>query len=311
MSFLPASTRTGILVGSWPLGMPAENNFYRRHAEQVERLGYDLLFHGDHLFMYNPNPDALAVLAHMAACTERVSLGTGVLLPALREPVVLAKQLATIDYLSNGRLIAGVGVGGEIEQEWKAMQVPREERGERTDEYLALMKELWSHRSVQFIGRFRSVNGVEGTPKPVQAGGPPIWVGGRSDAALRRAARHDGWCAYAMTPRRIREGIQALEKLGRPKPGFRVSYVMFAYVDDDEAQARATAGRVLGKRYAQDFERLLGPICAIGTPDYVRSRVREYVEAGVQDILFVPQAPAEQYPAQIERLAELLELGRR
>jgi probable F420-dependent oxidoreductase len=302
-----AGPRLGILTGSWPLGMPADGGFYRDLAQQVEGLGYDLLFHGDHLFMYNPNPDALVVLSHMAACTRRVLLGTGVLLPALREPAVMAKQVATLDYLSGGRFVLGVGVGGEVEQEWAAMQVPRETRGARTDEYLELMQQLWSGEPVEHQGRFRSIAGVRGTPAPHRPGGPPIWVGGRGEASLRRATRHQGWFPYAMSPRRVREGVTALKAMMGTLPAdYRIAYVLFAYVDEDEARAKAMAGRVLGKRYAQDFDKLLGPICAIGTPAHVAARVQEYRDAGAQDIIIVPQAPAEEYPQQIERLARVL-----
>ena len=310
MKATPIGHRTGILTGSWPLGMPSAGSFFRDLAQQVEGLGYDLLFHGDHLFMYNPNPDALVVLSHMAACTKRVVLGTGVLLPALREPAVMAKQIATLDYLSEGRFVLGVGVGGEVEQEWNAMQVPRETRGARTDEYLALMQALWSGEVIDHQGRFRSVCGVRGTPAPSQAGGPPVWVGGRGDASLRRAARHQGWFPYAMSPRRVREGIATLTAMmGSIPEDFRTAYVLFAYVDDDEMRAREMAGRVLGKRYAQDFDKLLGPICAIGTPAQVATRVAEYRDAGAQDIIIVPQAPAEEYPQQVERLARVLGLS--
>lgn len=309
MNATPIGHRTGILTGSWPLGMPVAGGFFRDLAQQVEGLGYDLLFHGDHLFMYNPNPDALVVLSHMAACTKRVVLGTGVLLPALREPAVMAKQIATLDYLSDGRFVLGVGVGGEVEQEWNAMQVPRETRGARTDEYLALMQALWSGDVVDHHGHFRSIAGVRGTPAPRQAGGPPVWVGGRGDASLRRAARHQGWFPYAMSPRRVREGVATLSAMmGTIPDAFRIAYVLFAYVDDDEMRAREMAGRVLGKRYAQDFDKLLGPICAIGTPAQVAARVAEYRDAGTQDIIIVPQAPAEEYAEQVERLARALGL---
>ena len=190
------------------------------------------------------------------------------------------------------------------------MQVPRETRGIRTDEYLELMQKLWSGEIVEHAGQFRTVVGVRGTPAPVQHGGPPVWVGGRGDASLRRAIRHQGWFPYAMSPRRVREGIEALKQMagGGLPAGFRIAYVLFAYVDDDEANAKAMAGRVLGKRYAQDFDRLLGPICAIGTPEQVARRAQEYRDAGAEDIIIVPQAPAEEYPQQIERLANVLEI---
>lgn len=312
MSDATPGQRYGILTGTWPLGMPGAGSFYRDLAQQVEGLGYDLLFHGDHLFMYNPNPDALVALSYMAACTRKLLLGTGVLLPALREPAVMAKQIATLDYLSGGRFVIGVGVGGEIEQEWNAMQVPRETRGARTDDYLDLMRKLWSGDTVEHHGRFRTLSGVSGSPAPVQSGGPPIWVGGRGAASMKRAAQYQGWFPYAMSPRRVREGVSALTNMmGVLPPGYRIAYLLFAYVDADEARAKAMAGRVLGKRYAQDFERLLGPICAIGTPEHVAARVQEYRDAGAQDIIIAPQASAEEFPEQIERLARALGIGAR
>jgi probable F420-dependent oxidoreductase len=308
----PASgiARFGFMTGSWPLGMPPDGGFYRGFAAQVEGLGFDLLFSGDHLFMHNPNADALALLAAYGGATSRVLLGTGVLLPALREPVVTAKQLATIDYLSQGRLIAGIGVGGEIEQEWRAMEVPREQRGARTDEALELMQTFWSGEEMHFDGRFRHVHGVAGSPRPATAGGPPIWIGGRSDAALRRAARYDGWCAYSVSLKRIRRSLETIEQ-HRPDglDDYRISYAIFTCVSDVHEHARELAGRVLRKRYDQDFDNFLDSLCAVGSPDYVRERFEQYREAGVQDFLMVPQCPWEDYPEQIERMATLLPLN--
>jgi probable F420-dependent oxidoreductase len=303
-----ARPRTGVLLGSWPLGLPASGSFYRDLAVQVEGIGYDLLFSGDHLFMYSPNVEALSVLATYAAVTERIELGTGVLLPALRDPALTAKQVASIDYLSGGRMILGVGVGGEIEQEWQAMEVPIPERGPRTDEYVALMQALWAPEPVNFEGEFRTVRGVVGTPSPVRPGGIPIWVGGRSDAALRRATLHDGWCAYVCSPRRIRESLARIDELmGGERPlEFRTSLVLFVVTDDDAVRARTTAEEVLGTRYRQDFEPFLAAVGAVGDDDYVAERVAEFRAAGVDDILLCPQVPAEQVPDQVARLAEVL-----
>ena len=115
----------------------------------------------------------------------------------------------------------------------------------------------------------------------------PEQVGGRGDASLRRAIRHQGWFPYAMSPRRVREGIDTLKQLanGELPAGFRIAYVLFAYVDDDEARAKAMAGRVLGKRYAQDFDRLLGPICAIGTPEQVARVEASYTGQALREVL--------------------------
>jgi probable F420-dependent oxidoreductase len=305
----PTGPRTGVIVGSWPLGLPSSGTYYRDLARHTESLGYDLLFSGDHLFMYSPNVEALTVLATFAAATETIEIGTAVLLPALREPALAAKQLASIDYLSGGRLIVGIGVGGEIEQEWRAMEVPVTERGRRTDEYLELMAALWSGGQVDFDGEFRSVHGVCGSPGPVRPDGIPIWVGGRSDAALGRASRHDGWCAYACSPRRIRESVARLDEImgGRP-PGYRISMVLFAVVDDDADRARSTATEVLNARYHQDWDRFLDTMCAVGDPDHVAGRVAEFRAAGVDDVILCPQVPAEAIGDQLTRLAGLLDL---
>jgi probable F420-dependent oxidoreductase len=300
-------TRHGFLTGSWPLGLPTEGSFYRELARAVEDQGFDFLFSGDHLFMYNPNVDALVLLAAYGGATRRLLLGTGVLLPALREPVVTAKQLASIDYLTGGRLIVGVGVGGEIEAEWRAMQVPREQRGARTDEALDLMRAFWSDEPLEFDGRFRQVHGVTGSPATATAGGPPIWIGGRSDKALERAARFDGWCAYSCSLGRMRRSIDAIGELRRgDMSDYRISYLIFTYVADSHEQAREMAARVLGRRYHQDFEHLLDALCAVGTPEHVAERLAAYREAGVQDFLFVPQCPWQEYGEQVQRMAEII-----
>jgi len=297
------------MLGSWPLGMPSSGSFYTEVARSVEQHGFELLCVGDHLFMYSPNADCMSVLAGWASVTERVSLVSAVLLMPLREPAVAAKQLATIDYLSGGRLVAGVGVGGEIEQEWAAMEVPVRDRGARTDEYLEILKRLWSGEEINFEGKFRSLHGVTGSPLPATPGGPPIWVGGRSDAALRRAARHDGWCAYACSPRRIGESVGKIHDFaGGEASGFRTSYVLFTCIDDDPEEARATATKVLQGRYHQDFSKFLDAFCAVGDADHVRERVEAYRAAGVDDVLLLPQVPAERYLDQVDRIADLLEI---
>lgn len=306
----PAGPRTGVLTGSWPLGLPADGRWFTRLATRVEGLGYDLLFTGDHLFTHGPITDAPVLLAHQAAVTERIVLGAGVLLPALREPVVLAKQLATIDYFSGGRLICGVGVGGEIAPEWKAMEVPLERRGRRTDEYLYLMRRLWAGEPLDVVGEFRSITGgVAGNPSPARPGGPPIWVGGRSEAALARAARHDGWMAYATTPRRVALQVERLRELRGADDPLRIAMLLFTYVDDDPQQARRVAARVLAERYGQDFDRLLDAFCAVGDDDRLVEMVSAYRAAGVDDVLLCPQCGWEEVPDQIERWAETLLVG--
>ncbi|HEX2849357.1 MAG TPA: LLM class flavin-dependent oxidoreductase [Acidimicrobiales bacterium] len=301
---MAAERRTGILLGSWPLGMPDDDRFYLRVPRQVEDAGFQLLFVGDHMFAKGPNPDALTLLGALAALTTRVTIGSAVLLLPLRDPVIAAKQAATVDLISGGRLVLGVGVGGEFEWEWNAMGVPREGRGRRVDEYLALMRALWSGKPVDHAGPLRPVSGVTGSPAPSREGGPPIWIGGRGDAALARAARHDGWCAYAMSPRRLRAGIDRIAETRGGLDGFRVSAVVFTCVDADERRARDTAARVLGDRYSQDFDHFLDAFCAVGAPGRVAERIAEFHAAGVDDTLLCPQVPANEFEAQVDAVAD-------
>ncbi|SOD71760.1 alkanesulfonate monooxygenase SsuD/methylene tetrahydromethanopterin reductase-like flavin-dependent oxidoreductase (luciferase family) [Jatrophihabitans sp. GAS493] len=305
----------GVLVGSWPLGMPAgPEHFYADLAAAVETGGFDSLFVGDHLFAAGPGPDSLALLAYFAARTSRLKIGTSVLQLALREPVAAAKQIATIDALSGGRLLLGVGVGGEFADEWSAAGVPTAGRGRRLDEWLELASQLWSGQPVDHQGPLRTVAGVVGSPAPHRSGGPPIWVGGRSEAALQRAARHDGWIAYASSLRRIRASVETLAELraggasasgSGGLDGYPISLVLWTYIGASRAQARRGVAEVLGARYRQDFDQFVDSFCAVGEAAEVQDRIAAFREAGVTNILFNPQCPAGEFLEQVQRLSEL------
>ena len=185
----------------------------REVATRADRLGYGVLWTADHVVfpreITTPYPyggrfpfpvtepilDPIVGLTCAASVTERVRLGTSVLVLPYRHPVVLAKEIATLDVLSGGRVLLGVA-SGWLREEFELLGVPFAERGARTDEAIALLRALWSEDSVTFRGRFWSLDEAVSFPKPVQRPGPPIWIGGSSDAALRRVARRgDGWIA--------------------------------------------------------------------------------------------------------------------
>jgi probable F420-dependent oxidoreductase len=181
-----------------------------RIAVAAERAGLDSLWTGEHVVLPDPQvrpspaPPQFpmlhppAFLCFLAALTERIRLGTGITLVAQRNPVVLAKEMATVDVLSRGRLILGVGAG-YLEPEFRALGIPFHERGARTDEAVAVMRELWTAKNPRFEGRFSRFSGIDAQPRPVQKGGPPIVVGGGSDGAIRRAvAVGQGWYGFAM-----------------------------------------------------------------------------------------------------------------
>ena len=141
----------------------------------------------------------------MAALSGRkgmMKFGTNALIMSVRHPVLMAKELATLDFLSEGRLLLVAGLGGEDPLEYEACGVTKPERARRTDEALEAMRLLWTQDKATFQGRYFRFTDVSVTPKPVQQPGPPVWIGGRSDAAMRRTGRlGDGWLPSAITPR--------------------------------------------------------------------------------------------------------------
>jgi probable F420-dependent oxidoreductase len=189
-------------------------------AERVEELGFDSVWVHDHVFNVGhvfdriggrPYYEPLTLLSFVAARTRRVRLGTSVLVLPYHNPIRLAKTAATLDVLSGGRLILGVGVGA-IESEMEAMGTPFKERGAFTDEAIAVMRTLWSEEEPRFDGKYSRFAGMKFSPKPIQK--PiPIVIGGVSRAAIRRAARlGDGWQPLGLSPEALGQGIAALRE---------------------------------------------------------------------------------------------------
>ncbi|PYM07194.1 MAG: hypothetical protein DMD82_06310, partial [Candidatus Rokuibacteriota bacterium] len=145
-------------------------------VRRIEELGFESIWTGDHVSFYLPLYESLTLLASYASITTRLRLGTAVYLLALRQPAIVAKITSTLDALSTGRLIFGVGVGGENPKEFEASGVPHRERGARVDEGIEVVRTLWRDTAATFKGRFTSFEGVSIDPKPAQPGGPPIWV---------------------------------------------------------------------------------------------------------------------------------------
>lgn len=211
----------------------AEPTAAARVARLAEQLGYDSLWAGEHVVVPSPRVapspmepdepilDPLVALAHLAAVTEHIRLGTGVIILPQRNPLVLAKQVASLDVLSDGRLILGIGVA-YLEPEMTAIGVPMQGRGARADEYLAAMRSLWQDEAPAYHGRYVDFEGVDAHPRPVQR--PlPVVIGGHTEAAFRRAARHaDGWYGFLVGLRAMaehREGLdRAIEAAGREAP---------------------------------------------------------------------------------------------
>jgi len=204
----------------------------RTTAQTAEALGFDSVWVGDHIvtplhitskypytasgsFPLDPQEpllEPLSVLSFVAACTSKVRLGTAVLVLPHRHAVVTAKTVATLDVLSGGRVIFGVGVGW-MEEEFKALNAPFAERGAFSDESVAVMKELWTSETPHFAGRFYNFSDVRCEPRPVQKPHPPIWVGGHTGPALRRVVEYgDGWAAVVFSPQEFAERLEKLKE---------------------------------------------------------------------------------------------------
>ena len=195
-----------------------------RVARAAEAAGFDSLWGGEHVVLPDPRvppsplepedriTDPIVTLAFLAAHTTRIRLGTGIIIVPQRNPLVLAKQLATLDVLSNGRLIFGVGVG-YLEPEFRALGIPFATRGAVTDEYLAAIRAIWTERRPVHQGRFAAFAGVQAHPQPMQKPLPPIVIGGHTDAAFRRAVEQGhGWYGFALDEdgaRRCLDGLRA------------------------------------------------------------------------------------------------------
>ncbi|MEJ2088408.1 MAG: LLM class flavin-dependent oxidoreductase [Gammaproteobacteria bacterium] len=220
---------------------------------------------------------------------------SSITLVPLYPPALLAKQIATLDFLSNGRFDLGVGVGGEFAKEFEACGVPVNERGARTNEALEVMRRLWTEDNVDYRGRFTRLPGVTLDPKPVQR--PlPIWISGRSAAAKRRCARFGtGWLPYMYTPQMLEESLVEIrdygEQAGRDG-GVAPGLFMFFAVHEDGDQARKFAADRLSRQYNQDFSKLVGRYALAGNPDDCIARLKEYVAAGARTVMLNSACPA-------------------
>lgn len=275
----------------------------------VDRCGYDSLWVGDHVAFALPILDPFLQLAQAAVVSRRLTLGTAVYLLPLRPPGPVAKQVASLDHLCEGRFVFGVGVGGEFPKEYEVCGVPLAERGARLSESLAVIRKLWSGEPATHHGRFFRFDEVTMQPPPRQAGGPPIWAGGRSDAAIRRVARHlDGWMSYVVTPDMFRHGLDRIaEEAGAARRvfsrGFTASHLLFTRVDRTYEAALEAATKSLSTRYAMDFRRAAQRYCALGPPQQVVETVRRFHAAGARHVILDFVGPYEERFDEIERFA--------
>jgi alkanesulfonate monooxygenase SsuD/methylene tetrahydromethanopterin reductase-like flavin-dependent oxidoreductase (luciferase family) len=275
----------------------------------VDRCGYDSIWAGDHISFPVAIFDPLLQLAQAAVVSRRLMFGTSVLLLPLRHPTPVAKQVITLDHLTEGRFILGVGIGGEFPKEYTACDVPHHERGARLSEGVTVLRKFFSGDAVSHDGRFYGpFDDVPMQPPPRQPGGPPIWFAGRKEAALRRIGRQgDGYLAYVITPDMYRAALatieEAAQQAGRTLTRFGTGHLLFTRLDSSYEAALDRATETLSVRYAMDFRKAAARYCALGTPPQVAETIRAFHAAGVRHIALDLLGPYEERPRQIEAFA--------
>ncbi|MBT3334476.1 MAG: TIGR03619 family F420-dependent LLM class oxidoreductase, partial [Rhodospirillaceae bacterium] len=184
-------------------------------SRQIEDLGYDVLGCGEHVSFYGDTANGFVSLSVAAGATQHIQLMSTITLVPLYPAALLAKMGAALDVASGGRYSLGVGVGGEFANEFAACGVPINERGARTDDALEVITRTWTATDVTYDGRFTKLENFSLKPLPIQKPRPPIWVSGRSDAAMRRAAKYaDGWLPYMYTPEQLADSITKIRAYG-------------------------------------------------------------------------------------------------
>jgi probable F420-dependent oxidoreductase len=297
---------SGQLVGEEP-----DPGLFADVARQAEEAGFDSVWAGDHVSFRNPILDVTVALSVFAAVTIRIAVAAGIVLLPLRAPALVAKAFSSLDFVSRGRTILGVGVGGEGAKDFEAVGVDPAERRARADESMEALRVLFSSSPARFEGRFSRFEEVSVEPLPAQPGGPPLWVGGRSRAARQTAARlGDGWLPIWISTEQYASGWvelqRAAEAHGRDPGVLTPAAVVPALVDDDGDRARGLAREHLEERYGTPFSsHAVERYCVAGTPDECRRRVAAYAAAGVRHLVFNPAVPPSGLLPQLERLAAL------
>lgn len=300
--------RIGVMPGPWPAdspGGPDGRELLWRFIDLCEQTAIDSVWFSDRLSSPLTVLEPMTTMAAVAARTERLKFGPSVLVAPFRSPVLAARQLAMLDYLSAGRVLPAVGIGVEQEREFHAAGVPFHERGRRTDEAIRIMRQCWEAPDVTFAGEFWKLDRITVLPRPVQQP-MPLWIGGNSEAAMRRAGRlGDGWIPSFITPEQFRVGVDKTltfaAEAGREVPGDHFGVLVNFCLDPDPAVARSLAHPFIPKNRAD--APTLEACTAFGPADLVSERLEQYVQGGGSKFVLRPMCPPERMLEQLERLA--------
>jgi probable F420-dependent oxidoreductase len=258
-------------------------------ARKAEALGFNALWTIDRVVYDNLEP--LTTLAAAASVTSKIRLGTSVMLLPLRDPVMAAKIIASLDVLSGGRVTLGVGIGSRPD-DFAATRIPYNERGARVGEALELMKKLWGGKPVTHKGRFYQVENLAIGPAPIQKPHPPVWMGGSNPKALERVGRlADGYIAGSVGPEGFKRNWDLVQdsarRAGRDPGTIARAALVHTCVDPDKERAVQATTAALTRYYGRvlfDIEKSL----AVGPPEHCVARLREYHQAGADHVIVTP-----------------------
>ena len=282
---MPAPKVAALVLG-WDVFSGHDPGATLQAARRAEELALDSIIVGDHVTFFGHGNDGLITLAAVAAVTSTIELKTSVYLLPLRHPVPVALQAAQVDQLSMGRLVLGIGIGGEDPHEFESCGVDPHTRGARTNEAIQVLKRLWTEDDVTFDGRHFQLKAVTVYPKPIRP--VPVYVGGRSDAALRRAGRYgDGYTGIWQSVDRFRQAretvAEAAAKAGRDPAAVEMGMQFWTGIAANRAEARAKVSSGMEAMYRIPFERF-ERYTPYGSPAEIAEFIAPYVEAGAAHV---------------------------
>lgn len=299
------SVAIGYVPGAFGQGGGAPN-FLRQLVEVGDKYAYDSIWLSDRIVSHRFSLEPIVALSMVAAYSARLKFGTSVLALPLRNPVVLAKQIATLDFLSQGRCFPAVGLGQDDPTEYEACGVPKSDRAQRTDEAIVLMRRLWQEDSVTHEGTYFTCHNVSITPKPVFKPSPPIWIGGRTPAAARRVGRiGDGWLVSRVTPDEVRQGreivFETAAKYQRTIEDDHIGVLLGYYISPNGQQATAKAEPFVTQ---QRPDAPFTAFSAVGSTEQIAEMIQQYVDAGASKFVVRPLCAGAESMEQLEMMGQ-------
>jgi len=298
--------KVGVGFGLFSLGLPSADTI-AKVAERAEDWGLDSFWLSDHLLAPTPELDVVATLSLLASRTSRIRLGPSVFLLNLRHPLVAAKSFASLDYLSNGRMVMAVGTGANL-ADYAACGIPTEGRGRRLDEGILILRKVWTEPKTSFHGKYFNFENVTIEPRPARrtnndTGTIDIWVGGRSDAALKRTARlADGYFASFQTPDEFERNMatirQYAEQFGRANARIESGLILLCRLAATRERAEEDLRRALAGTNRGNDQFLQRTV--YGSPDDIIRRLSEYTAVGLDKFVLWPVAEPEAWAGQME-----------